>query len=231
MGFNDLAAKAPELAKQWHPTLNGDLKPTDVTTNSGKKVWWYLPYDDLKTGKHFDFEWMATVSSGTQGNGCPFLSGRAVWPGFNDLATKAPELAKQWHPTLNGDLKPTDVTPNSGKKVWWHLPYDDSKTGKHYDFAWRASIDSRMKGAGCPFLCGKAVWPGFNDLATNVPDIAAEWHSSKNRKRTPDKVYERDTRRYWWRCPDCGNSWRASVQERVLDERTCPKCKNKDKKV
>ena len=47
---------APDLAKQWHPTKNGDLKPMDVTYGSKKKVWWYLPYDDPKTKKHFDFE-------------------------------------------------------------------------------------------------------------------------------------------------------------------------------
>lgn len=49
---------------------------------------------------------------------------KAVWPGFNDLATINPKLAAQWHPTKNGDLKPTQVTANSGYKVWWLLHYD-----------------------------------------------------------------------------------------------------------
>ena len=35
---------------------------------------------------------------------------------FGDLF---PEVAKQWHPTLNGDLKPTDVKPGSNERVWW----------------------------------------------------------------------------------------------------------------
>ena len=30
-----------------------------------------------------------------------------------------PKLAKEWHPTKNGNLTPKDVTPSSGQKVWW----------------------------------------------------------------------------------------------------------------
>jgi hypothetical protein len=32
-----LAETHPELAKQWHPTKNGNLSPEDVTLKSGKK--------------------------------------------------------------------------------------------------------------------------------------------------------------------------------------------------
>ena len=42
--------------------------------------------------------------------------------GENDLATLNPALAKEWHPTENGNLKPEDVTPGSGKEVWWLCP-------------------------------------------------------------------------------------------------------------
>ena len=50
-GINDLETTCPDLAKEWHPTKNGDLKPTDVTSGTDKKGWWYLPYDDPVTGK------------------------------------------------------------------------------------------------------------------------------------------------------------------------------------
>lgn len=39
--------------------------------------------------------------------------------GVNDLATTHPNIAAQWHPTMNGDLKACDVIPNSSKNVWW----------------------------------------------------------------------------------------------------------------
>ena len=33
----------PHLVKEWHPTKNGDLKPSEVTKGSDKKVWWLCP--------------------------------------------------------------------------------------------------------------------------------------------------------------------------------------------
>ena len=197
-GFNDLATINPELAAQWHPTKNGDLKPTQVTANSNKKVWWLYLYDDPNTGKHFEFEWMALVSDRKNGNDCPFLSGKAVWVGFNDLATINPELAAQWHPIKNGDLKPTQVTVDSNKKVWWLHTYDDPNTGKHFEFEWESSIRNRNKGNGCPYLSGQAVWVGFNDLATVSPELAAQWHPTKNGNLKPTQVTANINKKVWW---------------------------------
>ena len=200
-GYNDLATTDPDLAAQWHPTKNGDLTPYDVTAGSGTEVWWFLPYDDPKTGKHFDFEWPAKIYIRSIGIGCLFLSGRAVWRGYNDLATTDPDLAAQWHPTKNGDLTPYDVTAGSGTEVWWFLPYDDPKTGKHFDFEWSARIYSRTGGAGCPYLTGRAAWRGFNDLVTTHPDLAAQWHPTKNGDLTPYDVTAGNHTEAWWLFP------------------------------
>ena len=201
-GFNDLQAVNPELAKQWHPTKNGNLKPTEVTANSNKKVWWLLPYDDPKTGKHFDFEWRASIHNRNFGSGCPCLNGQTICKGFNDLATINPELAAQWHPTKNGDLKPTDITSGSKKKVWWLFPYDDPKTGKHFDFEWQASVNNRTKhNSCCPFLNGRAVWEGFNDLQTVNPKLAKQWHPTRNGSLKPTQVTEKSGIMVWWLFP------------------------------
>lgn len=199
-GFNDLQTVNPELAKLWHPTKNGNLKPTDVTICPGQKIWLLLPYDDIKTGKHFDFEWKTLISSRNINNyRCPYLSGQAIWPGFNDLETTNPELAKQWHPTKNGDLKPADVTAGSGKRVWWLLPYDDIKTGKHFDFEWQAVICNRNKNTGgCPYLSGKMIYQGFNDLQTTNPELAKQWHPTKNGDLKPTNVMANSNKIVWW---------------------------------
>lgn len=112
--FVSLAEARPDLAKEWNYEKNGDLKPKDVSCGSGKKVWWKLPYDvpddypvESLRGKHFDFEWEAKIASRSDGNDCPYLAGKAVLAGFNDLATINQDLATQWHPTKNGNLKPT----------------------------------------------------------------------------------------------------------------------------
>ena len=178
--------------------------PTQFIASSEKKVWWLLPYDDPNTGKHFDFEWQALISNRNSGNDCPYLNGKAVWPGFNDLATINPELAAQWHPTKNGDLKPTQITAGSQKKVWWLLSYDvpmdypvKALRGRHFDFEWQAVVNSR-KNNGCPYLNGHAIWKGFNDLQTTNPELAAQWHPTKNGNLKPTDIMAGSQKKVWW---------------------------------
>ena len=75
---NCLSKVNPSLAKEWHPTKNGSLTPDQVSADSTQKVWWLFPYDDPKTGKHFDFEWQASIKSRNCGEGIPYISSRAV---------------------------------------------------------------------------------------------------------------------------------------------------------
>ena len=55
-------------------------------------------------------------------NGCPYCGNKKVLAGFNDLASIEPEIAAEWHPTLNGALTPEMVTAGSNRKVWWLCP-------------------------------------------------------------------------------------------------------------
>ena len=105
-GVNDLLTRSPEIAKEWHPTKNGDLTPNDVTYGSKKKVWWQCP----KYEHHF---YDAVIHTRTLSRcGCPFCSGNRVSP-ENSLATKFPDIAREWHPTKNGDLTPHDISHGS----------------------------------------------------------------------------------------------------------------------
>ena len=222
IGFNDLATVNPELAAEWNYEKNGDLTPFDVTANSNQKVWWKLPYDvpmdypvESLRGKHFDFEWESEIGSRNGGYGCPYLVGKFVWRGFNDLATVNPELAAEWNYEKNGDLTPFDVTVGTNQKVWWKKSYDvpddypiKHLRGKHFDFEWESSISSRNVGIDCPYLSGKAVWKGFNDLVTTNPELVAEWNYEKNKGltnkvgediSTPDKVNAGSNQSVWWK--------------------------------
>ena len=59
-----LQAGYPNIAKEWHPSLNGEQTPNGIAAKSGKKVWWKCSV----CGN----EWQATVSNRTkQGAGCP----------------------------------------------------------------------------------------------------------------------------------------------------------------
>ena len=229
-GFNDLQTMNPMLAKQWNYVKNKNLKPTQVTANSGLKVWWCLPYDDPITGKHFDFEWTDSIAHRNSGRGCPYLNGQAVWEGFNDLKTINPKLAAQWHPTKNGNLKPTQVTVSTDKKAWWLLPYNDPVTGKHFDFEWKSNIKDRNRNHDCPYLSGNAVWEGFNDLKTINPELAAQWHPTKNGNLKPTQVTANTERKVWWLFSyddpitrkHFDFEWQASILNRNSGRSNCP---------
>ncbi len=229
IGFNDLATKCPSVAKQWHPQKNNGLTPRDVVWTSVKKAWWLYPYDDPETGKHFDFEWQARIDKRVKAEGtCPFLTKR-VWPGYNDLATKCPSIAEQWHPRKNKGLTPQDVMWMSSKRAWWLYPYDDPKTGKHFDFEWQAIISNRTHHqSGCPYLENKKVLAGFNDLATNYPEIAKEWNYKKNKNKTPDNVCAKGKKKVWWICSKCGYEWLATIDNRTTNGSGCPRCAKKN---
>jgi hypothetical protein len=131
-----LAILDPELAKQWHPTKNGELTPGDVTPGSNKKVWW-------KCDKADDHEWDTRIADRAKGSGCSCCDGRTAVPS-NCLATLNPKLAREWHPTKNGDFTPNDITPGSNKIVWW-------KCDKADDHEWYTTIKDRSNGDGCPW--------------------------------------------------------------------------------
>ena len=207
-GENDLATLRPELAAQWHPTRNGSLTPGDLTAGTRRKVWWRCDKGH---------EWQASVLSRTSlGNGCPVCAGKQIIPGENDLASQFPQLAAQWHPDKNGALRPENVSPNSNRKVWWLCPLGH---------AWKATVTSRSRaGAGCPFCAGRKVWPGFNDLETVEPKVAAQWHPTLNGQLTPRMVTAGSRRKVWWQCPE-GHVWKAVVYSRAGKRKCgCPVC-------
>ena len=206
-GTNDLATANPALAAEWDPEKNGDLTPDLVFPYSTKRVWWRCEKGH---------EWQATVKSRVKdGSGCPICANKSVQAGANDLATLAPEIAAEWHPTKNGTLTPRDVVADSHMRAWWRCE-------KGHE--WRAQIMSRVKsGCGCPVCAGKTVVPGENDLATYAPAVADEWHPTKNNGLTPQRVRPQSNRTVWWQC-EKGHEWRAAINTRVSQGNGCPYC-------
>ena len=122
-----------ELMQEWDWEANAGLDPSKLTMGSDIKVGWKC----LKCGG----KWLAVIRSRVNNAGCPYCVGHKVLSGFNDLSTVNPELAKEWHPTKNDDLKPTDVTAGTNKKLRWKC----SKCGHE----WQAKIALR-KYTNCP---------------------------------------------------------------------------------
>lgn len=202
------------LLKEWRQKLNGELTPKQISYGSRKKAWWQCGHGHV---------WYAVVFNRTGADsGCPYCTGKKPWPGESDLASRRPDLAAEWHPTKNGEVSPRDVLEGSHYMAWWVCARGHE---------WRAMVKSRANGSGCPYCANKKVLPGFNDLATLEPKIAAEWHPTLNGDLTPEQVTIGSHKKVWWQCGS-GHVWQAVVYSRAgLGSRKsgCPICSGRYK--
>lgn len=220
IGVNDLASQYPDIASEWHPTLNGNLTPEQVTVACGDKTWWQK--DCFRDG--ILHEWPAVIRNRTKlESGCAVCHGLYVQVGVNDLATTRPDVAAQWHPTLNGDLKPQMFTKGAQDEVWWIK--DCLNNGISH--IWIGAIKGRTRNPPreCAICHGSQIQIGVNDLDSQRSDIAAEWHPILNEELTPEQVTVGSEKQVWWLCSklDCAYKWETSVRTRT-DNHGCPEC-------
>jgi len=195
-----------QLMAEWNWEKNDELgfDPNKLTCGSHSKVWW-------KCSK--GHEWQVAIADRNRGSGCPYCSGRYAIKGKNDLQTINPVLAEEWNYEKNDGLIPSDVMPNSNKKVWW-------KCSKGHE--WQAVIASRNTVAGCPYCAGQRVIKGKNDLQTVNPFVAKEWNYEKNNGLMPEDVMSSSEKKVWWKC-NKGHEWQDTVGHRNRG-RGCPIC-------
>ena len=205
----NLAIKYPEVAKEWHPTKNGNRIPEDFTPKSNEKVWWLCP-------NGHSYESLINSRTSHRKTGCPYCSNKRILEGYNDLASTNPELLSEWDYNKN-KIKPTQITAGVDKMIWWICPM-----GHSYDMR----VHSRTgKGkSGCPYcsIPAKRVLKGFNDLQTLYPDIAKEWHPIKNGEISPDQVLCGSAQKVWWK-GKCGHEYEQAIVSRVQGG-NCPYC-------
>lgn len=137
VGVNDLATTNPDLAQQAH-----GWDPRNFTAGSERILEWTC-------STYSNHIWRAAIKARTRGTGCPYCSHNKLLQGFNDFATRYPELASQ---AVGWD--PTSVITGTGQKLQWRCPGDSTHI-------WRTSITSRIIGSGCP-TCNPLG--GFNPL-------------------------------------------------------------------
>ena len=219
VGFNDLGTTYPLISKEWNYEKNYPLTPSDIVPGSNKSFWWMCEKGH---------EWKVSANDRTQGHNCPFCSKEkaanqsAVTKRLKtgSLLDVNPSLAKEWHPTLNSSKTPAEVNPKSGKKFWWLCPICAN--------SWEATVAKRAHGRGCPYCNNKIVQKGVNDLQTVHPELAQEWHPTKNGEKQPSDYFPQSNQKVWWLCSKCGHEWSTAISNRFND-RGCPNCSSERK--
>ncbi len=242
---NSLSDLFPEVAAMWHPTKNGKLNPSQVSTGSVKEIHWVCR-------KNSEHEFTASVNyitklvkKGSKNYGCARCRGRTtankrssrllpdveqssdttknlplkpieVKP-FSVTKVTHPELAAEWHKSKNGQLSLEDVTHGSPQEVWWKC----SKNRRH---DYQATVEKRVLGTGCPCCANRKSLTAANSLAVTHPQIAKMWHSGKNTEVSPTEVVAGSAKKVWWQCEILSHVWQRSIMHQVGSGGTCPYC-------
>jgi len=214
-----LEANDPKLASQWHPSLNGNLAPSDVMTGTNDKAWWLCP----ECGN----EWAASIASRSNGAGCPACGIlKSNETKIRNLANKRQslsavnaKLAQEW--SKRNRHGADEVLPASNKKVWWVC-------SKGHE--WQASVASRTRGNGCPVCSGRRILTGYNDLATISPELMKDWDCTANQDIDPHEISPNTHQKAWWKCHVCGAIWKAEIKSRNQGA-GCPECGKSKQRV
>ena len=219
LSFEKTLAGHPDfqhLVDELHPTKN-TIDPKTVSAKSPKDAWWICKEHGEK------HTWKAKVSSRTTNKGqCPICSGKKVLAGFNDITTTHPQIARQWHPTLNKENKPQQFTANSNKDAHWL-----GECGHE----WKARIQSRtIAGNKCPYCSNRKLLTGFNDLASyaQYAHLVQQWHPDNDLQ--PTDVMAGSNKSALWKC-DAGHEWKAIIANRTRKGSGCRECSYSTRRV
>jgi glutaredoxin len=201
-----------DLAVEFHPSKNGNLKPDAIALGSRKRVWWKCKINPEHIWQHAVYHRLKT------GKGCPSCRPRSDGP-LSSLQDFSALLSSELHPDLNGALGAADLTIGSSKRVWWRC----TKVVTHD--AWQTTTRNRaINKHGCP-KCANGAFDQSRSIAKTFPELAAEWHPAKNKNLTPDSVTAGSSRKVWWRClKNPAHEWERMVNTRTTRDAGCPWC-------
>lgn len=215
MGIDKNIENNNKLMQSWNFEKN-KKHPSQYKTYEDK-VWWKC----TDCGEEF-FKKINQMLRQSSGNGCGFCYGRT--PGkFNNLLVLHPDIAKEWHPTLNA-LTPEQVVPGSNKKFWWkcsvcteeYMSIVGNRTNKNAPTA-------------CPYCAGKKIGKFNNFEYLHKNDLLKDWNYSLNTDK-PSEITCGTNKKYWWNCSHEHPPYQTQIKERKRGS-SCPRCyRSKSKK-
>ncbi|MGE6849652.1 zinc-ribbon domain-containing protein [Bacillus tropicus] len=209
---NSIFTTHPDIAAQWHPKLNKGALPYGITYGSDVQAWWICSCG---------YEWKEEIAkrTGRKDKGCPVCRNK-ILNQLSSLQSKYPEIAAEWHPTLNGDLTQNDVLPNSKESVYWMCR-------NNTEHVWKTSIAYRVNRKTTCIYCAGARTYFENGFASRYPKLMDEWCYEQNKGINPDDPFLKPMEKVWWRCKRKKNHiWDMPVWYRIRGE-GCPYCAKK----
>ena len=201
-----------------------DKNPDAVLESSIAYVHWVCHKDN-------SHRWMARVADMAKDCKCPgcvagadrYLPKKRKAKRGSILAETNPEVAREWHPTFNGSITPSDVNRGSTTKYWWVC--------STHDIVWETSVSKRVRGSGCP-LCLREKLHDANSkplsgesLADKYPTLVeSEWDFEEN-VISPYDLKPQSHQNVSWVCQfNKSHKWVTSPHNRINGNTKCPIC-------
>lgn len=195
--------------ESWYDKERNPRSFKAISLNCNDLLWWKCPehghsfprraYDIDRAGRMF----------------CPYCENRLLLTGFNDLATKRPDLLKFYDYDKN-ELPPEEVIISSyDPDTWWICD-------KGHNF--QRPVIVMCETTSCNICSRKVVVAGINDAQTTYPVITTVWDYAKN-SCLPSEVSDRSRDKYWFKCEE-GHSYEAHLNTMINNDFQCLVCEN-----
>jgi len=196
----------PDIAAQWDYDKNTPLVPDLFSKGSNQKFWWLC-----EKGHSYDASINNRVSHGA---GCPVcykenasdIARRGRLKNTLSLAQAKPVYLAMYDMDKNS-LPPSEIAVKSNMDIWWKCEHGHSFQKKPIYMA-----DFHE----CP-IC--------NSLVFKFPEIAAQWHPTKNQGIDINGIHAGSSQKIWWKC-EKGHEWKTGVVHRTRSGNGCPHCYN-----
>lgn len=208
LGFNTLAARHPELAKQWSPN---NILGADMVLAKSKQVGEWICPDCSNT-------YFAAPFDIVSGNAtCPFCNEKYKVIGYEYLTLTYPELAKSLIGLTNNSFNGGAI--QAAEMCDWRCPKCQTVFSAYMK---DVILDAKAGRKTCPFCKGRALLSGVNSLDIQHPDVAKLW-SHRNEKKAAE-ILPKSREVGLWICPKCYNEYEATIVSMTSGEMECPYC-------
>ena len=199
----------PEIAGEWDYRKNYPLTPDLFSTGSSQKFFWICPENHSYTSN--------IKNRVHRHSGCPkcyknnqtVIAMRGKLKNTVSLQEKNPDYLSMFDIERNS-INPSDIPLMSTKKLWWICE------NMH---PFQRNAVSMSVNQLCP-TCSLVIFSN--------PDIAKEFHPSKNVDINVNDLDQASTQKVWWVCKN-GHEWKRDVSGRVREKSGCPHCYNQNR--
>lgn len=192
----------PEILAEWNAARNGAVDPSLLNLRDSEARWW-----TCARGHDFQASVVNRVHGGRGCSGCASL-----------LAVHRPHVMAEWHPDRNPGVDPSALTLTDGGRYWWRCAAGHE---------WQDTVDGRVKWAGNCVTCAVPVSPGpppvGRSLADLFPEVAEQWHPTRNQGAAPEEFNTWLRTVAWWQCA-AGHEWASPITSRTQGWGACSIC-------